>query len=90
MSDLDRLVAGIRCRDVLAGLNAYVDGELPAADVERVEGHLRGCDRCERFGGEFSAIIRALRESLAGAAALDASVEGRLLSRLDREFGESG
>lgn len=61
MPDLDREVGGLTCRDVLARLSAFVDGELPAVELERVQTHLRGCDNCERFGGEFGAVVAALR-----------------------------
>ena len=34
------------CRETQALLTAFHDGELPAADRARVEGHLRGCPEC--------------------------------------------
>jgi anti-sigma factor RsiW len=65
----DRLVAGLRCSEVLALLSDYLDRELGAADREGVEAHLRGCDRCARFGGELRATVRALREHLLAGSA---------------------
>ncbi len=82
MPELDRLVAGVRCREVLAALSSYVDGELSAARVQQLEAHVRGCDWCERFGGEFADIMRTFRASLREADALDADVEQRLRERL--------
>ena len=64
MTDLNRSVAGLRCRDVLALLGDYVDGDLSAGDVAQVEAHLRGCDRCEKFGGEYGALVSGLRRRL--------------------------
>lgn len=87
MSDPDRVVAGLSCRAVLMDLSAYVDGELPPGRVAQIEDHLRGCDWCERFGGEFSDVVRAFRRSLHEAAPVDASVVARLRARLDRESG---
>ena len=61
MSDLNRVVAGLRCREVLAHLADYIDEELPPDTRERVEAHLRACDQCEKFGGEYSQLVSALR-----------------------------
>jgi anti-sigma factor RsiW len=79
---LDRDVGGIRCREVLTGLSAYLDGELPAADRARVDAHLRACDRCERFGGAFGAVVGALRRELADPPPLEDGVARRLRTRL--------
>lgn len=81
----DREVAGIRCTEVLAGLAGYVDGELPPEQVARVEAHLRGCDWCERFGGEYAASVAALRRHLGAPAPVDAPLRRRLRERLSRE-----
>lgn len=82
MGDLDREVAGLRCRDVLEHLSDYVDGELPPHLRHQVDGHLRGCDRCERFGGRFAEVVGTLRRDLSAAEALTTEVEARLLNRL--------
>ena len=87
MPDPDRVVAGPSCRAVLTDLSAYVDGELPPGRVAQIEDHLRGCDWCERFGGEFSGLVRAFRQALHEAAPVDAAVVARLRARLDRESG---
>ena len=87
MPDPDRVVAGLSCRTVLKDLSAYVDGELPPRRVAQIEDHLRGWDWCERFGGEFSDMVRAFRQSLHEAAPVDASVVARLRARLDGESG---
>lgn len=64
MSAVEQEIGGIRCFEVLERLSAYLDGELPPEEVARVEGHLAGCDACTRFGGEFGAVVKALRERL--------------------------
>jgi anti-sigma factor RsiW len=64
MADLDRLVAGLRCREVLGLLSGYIDGELSQAQVARVEAHVRGCDWCERFGGQFAERVALVRREL--------------------------
>ena len=79
----DRSVAGIRCGEVLDDLSDYLDGELPAARRERIEAHLRGCDWCERFGGDFAGAIRVLRDHLAEPSEPPADVHARLMDRLE-------
>lgn len=80
--DMDRTVAGVACRQVLAVLSDYVDGELASEEVRRVEAHLRGCDQCERFGGAFGRLVAGLRQELAAAGPMDPAVSDRLRSRL--------
>jgi anti-sigma factor (TIGR02949 family) len=78
----EKVVAGISCGEVLDRLSAYLDGELPAEERARVEAHLRGCDTCARFGGEFRATVRALRAHLLRPAKLPAEVQERLRAAL--------
>lgn len=85
MPDFDRLVAGLRCREVLADLSLYLDGELPPERVKQIEEHVRGCDWCERFGGEFSEVIKHFRRELREAEPLDENVADRLRRRLRAE-----
>ena len=61
MPSLDRVVGGLRCRDVLDLLADYVDGELEQATLDRVKAHLGGCDTCEKFGGEYATLVAQLR-----------------------------
>lgn len=83
MSAEMKVVGGLSCADVLERLSDFVDGELPAGEVARIETHLRGCDACERFGGEFTAVVKAIRQRLGAGAPLD---EDRL-SRLKKALG---
>lgn len=85
MPSLDRTVAGLTCRDVLADLSEYLDGELPAGRVARLEAHLAACDACTRFGGAVGALVARVRAELGTAARLDAGVAERLARRLRRE-----
>ena len=80
----DRLVGGLRCSDVMALLADYVDGELNPAEVSRVEEHLRGCDWCERFGGDYASVVASLRSAHANDEPLDPSIRARLRDRLRR------
>jgi anti-sigma factor RsiW len=87
MPDPDWLVAGVRCNDVLADLSAYLDGDLPAERRRHIEAHLKGCDWCERFGGEFSAVVPAFRQALSRPTDPDPEVRQRLRERLKRDLG---
>ena len=77
----NRNVGGLFCFDVLAQLSDYVDGELPAADKAKIEAHLAGCDACTKFGGEFGAVVNALREKALVAEPSEA-LRVRLRSKL--------
>ena len=74
---------GLSCEQVKERLSEYLDGELPAADRAAVEEHLRGCDACARFGGEFRATVRALREHLLRPTKLPVAVQERVRAALD-------
>lgn len=80
----DRIVAGLHCSEVLAHLSDFVDESLDSATRDRIVEHLRGCEWCERFGGRFSAIVRAIRHELKDPDALDDAVAERLRRALDR------
>jgi anti-sigma factor RsiW len=63
----DREVAGIRCLEVLARLSDYVDDELDPEARRRIDGHLAGCDWCERFGTGFQRALAQLPAALGSA-----------------------
>lgn len=82
----DRSVAGIRCTEVLEDLSEYVDQQLPPQRVEQIHAHLRGCDWCERFGGDFSSAVTALRQQMESPVPAPDAVRSRLRERLRREI----
>lgn len=63
----DREIAGIRCLQVLEKLDDYVAGELLETRRGQVEAHLRGCDWCTKFGGEYASLVSTLRAGLLDA-----------------------
>ena len=81
MPDLDRMIAGLRCRDLLTRLADYVDGDLSAKDVGRVDAHLRKCEYCEKFGGEYGTLVEELGRF--GAPTVSSDVSARLASRME-------
>ena len=84
MADLNRIVAGLRCREVLDDLSEFLDGTLPENRVAQIRAHVAECRVCESFGGEFAQVVSALRQELA-ASALPPGVSDRLRERLRRE-----
>jgi predicted anti-sigma-YlaC factor YlaD len=73
-----RKVAGLYCFEVLERLSDYLDGDLASADRESLEAHVRGCDWCERFGGEMAGLVKQLREQLAKPEPLEPGLLDRL------------
>ncbi len=86
MPTLDRMVAGMRCREVLAELSDFVDDALPEERAAQIRAHVKDCDWCERFGGEFAAVIKGFRRALAVADPIDPGIERRLRERMRREL----
>ncbi|MGE0551812.1 MAG: anti-sigma factor [Gemmatimonadales bacterium] len=80
MSDLDRLVAGLRCREVLTHLSDFLDGELSPELTRQITAHLADCDWCERFGDRMGTVVGRLRGALAEDVPSD--VVARLRSRI--------
>jgi len=81
----DREVAGLRCTEVLARLSDYLDGDLSPEEVAQVQGHLRGCDWCERFGGAYAGVVRGLRR--VSVDEVPDPIAERLAARLAEELG---
>ncbi|HEV2729089.1 MAG TPA: anti-sigma factor [Terriglobales bacterium] len=78
----EREVAGLWCSQVLAYLSEFHDNELSPGTVMQIEEHLAGCDWCERFGTQFSAMIGELVRQLAIPEALSEQTIARLHERL--------
>ena len=89
MPDLDRVIAGLRCRDLLTRLADYVDGELSAKDVGRVDAHLRECEHCEKFGGEYGTLVEELKACFV-ASTVDSGVAARLANRMEAVWASEG
>ena len=78
----NRNVGGLSCFEVLAQLSDYLDEDLGADERAKIEAHLAGCDACTRFGGEFGAVVKALRQKVRGEEEPSAASQERLLSKL--------
>jgi anti-sigma factor RsiW len=79
----ERIVAGLHCGEVLADLSEHLDGRLSFDRAERIDEHLAGCAGCQRFSGEVTAAVRALRQL--PDEPLPSGVEERLAEALHDE-----
>ena len=50
----------IACRDAVALMTAYLDGELDRPDRERLEGHLADCPHCSEYLAQLRITVDAL------------------------------
>jgi anti-sigma factor RsiW len=48
------------CQELVEAITDYLEGTLPAADVERFEAHLGECDACRRYVDQMRATVAAL------------------------------
>ena len=90
MSRLDRSIAGISCRDVLADLSQYVDDELEVDRLAQIRAHVAECQECERFGGAVAELVQRLRSDVREPPPLDEGIARRLRERLQSETGRTG
>jgi anti-sigma factor RsiW len=78
----ERTISGLRCGEVLAALDRFLDGSLDPATREAAAAHVAACDRCARFGGTYAEAIGRLRGL--PPAEPEAAVLDRLRARLSR------
>jgi len=84
--DLDTVVAGLSCREVLHRLTDFLDDDLPPDELPRVTAHLAACRTCEAFGGRVGSLIVALRMAEEQTSSLlPPGAADRLRSRLAAE-----
>lgn len=65
----DREIAGVRCTQILAKLDDYVDGNLSPELVAQINEHLSRCQWCAQFGGEYAAVVMKLQQPMIQADA---------------------
>ncbi|MCG5218159.1 zf-HC2 domain-containing protein [Streptosporangium soli] len=67
------------CEVLVDVVTAYLDHELAEPDRDRFEDHLRACEGCARYVGQFRATVGALGE-LPPQETLSAPTRHRLLA----------
>lgn len=82
----ERVVAGLRCSEVIARLDGYVAGTLSEQERSAVVGHVSGCTLCEDFGGRYAKTIASIRRIAESEApdTRDEAGKARALDRLER------
>jgi anti-sigma factor RsiW len=50
----------MRCQELVEAITDYLEGTLPAADVERFEAHIAQCDACTMYLDQMRATIDAM------------------------------
>ncbi|TNE86892.1 MAG: hypothetical protein EP330_19990 [Deltaproteobacteria bacterium] len=79
----ERTIGGLRCSQVLEGLDRYMDGLLGPAELTAVTAHVQGCNNCAAFGEAYGRVVHQLRAAV--PVELGAGVMARLDARLARE-----
>lgn len=51
------------CKELLAVLSEYLDGELDPGICDHLERHLAGCERCERFVDSLRRTVGHIRQA---------------------------
>lgn len=80
----ERDVAGLTCSQVMAALSDYADGDAPPALRAQIEAHVAGCGLCAKFGGEFVALLAAMRRELGPPGEVPADVLARVRAAMPR------
>ena len=50
----------VTCQEVVELVNDYLEGELPADEVERFEQHLNFCAGCESYVGQLRITVKTV------------------------------
>lgn len=71
-----------RCRELVAQLNDYLDGELPPELCAELDAHLAGCPDCQVVLDTLGKTVQIVRTLELAPPELPPDVEARLLARL--------
>ena len=77
------------CRELVAALSEYLDLELPAVDVERIEKHAESCGSCNSFKETLRTTVTLLKSN---RATMTPDLHARIMDNLEqclRQTGES-
>jgi len=75
------------CKDVLANLSVYVDGEGSAELRHALEEHISRCRRCRVVFDSTEKMLKVVTD--ADAFNVPLSVSARLYTRLEKEWSET-
>ena len=83
-----RAEADADCGAMLAGISAYLDGDLDATACEAIERHCQGCARCAEVVAGLRSTIGLCRD--AGSAPLPEAVRARAKASIERLLAAEG
>lgn len=75
------------CKDVIAHLGDFVDGELPLAQRAAVENHLDDCADCTAFYASYKHVVTSAAELREPEQPLPIDVSNRLRKALNERLG---
>jgi len=78
---------GLTCREAVEQLWAYIDGELPAGDADRVHAHLDACGACSPQHDYQRAFLEFLKAQARSGPGVPAELRRRIFLRLLAEEG---
>jgi anti-sigma factor RsiW len=55
-----RRIEPLACQELVELVTDYLEGRLPAADRERFDGHIAGCDACTNYLEQMRMTLQAL------------------------------
>ena len=81
-------MSGTECQEILRELEVYLDGEMPAEEAARVEGHLAECSPCFQRQEFVSNLRRIVREKCGHVERLPGAARDRIRRAVARENPE--
>lgn len=76
------------CQELVERVTDYLDGALPAAELDRLRRHLLTCDGCQAHIEQMRATVRALNLNAADRPRLSPETERAVLDAFRRWAGE--
>ena len=75
------------CKDVIARLGEYSDGELSAGERTSMDDHFDECPECAAFLASYTHVIASAAELREPEQPIDVGVQNRLREALNKRLG---
>ena len=75
-------MSGTECDELLAEIDRYLDGELPAEEKARIERHMVECGSCFRREGFVREVRDLIRRKCGAAAPMPEDMAERILGAI--------
>lgn len=77
----------IECKDVIARLGEYTDGEIVSNERTAMDEHFDECPECAAFLASYTHVIASAAELREPEQPLDVGVQNRLRAALNKRLG---